>query len=301
MAYEAVSVRPTDRWLVGTGTKPDPALHKMHKLMDGKNTFISNGVDWINTSIDGALNIHDSHIHHVPVNEFFHLHSGLITTVNWDVLPGSRVITVLDDTIFAVGDELQLTTAAGTFRESTFPVITAIDLVTHVLTLDRPLDSAWSIGDTVEIIFENMAVTGSLYSPVSYKMYPIPGTIMHVESFVLNITMSSTGDDSIFGNLTELTNGAILRAYNGAQGLYGTFTNWKTNGDIRMDMATIEYHDKAGGGLHSVAGDGRISERTGAIPELIADNGDYLEILIQDDLVALATFRLKAQGHIEGR
>jgi len=307
MAYEAVIVKPTDRWLVGlsTDTKPSPDANlsgHMLRESDTGNEFKWTGSYWQNTMVAGAQNMHDSHVHHVPVNNFFHLHTGNITTIAWDVLAGSRVITVADDTIFAVGDELQLTAASNTYREPTYPVITAIDLVTHVLTLDRPLDLPWSILDTVEIIIENMAATaGTLFTPISYKFFPPQGTIMHVQSFVLNMTHATTGDDSLFGNMAALTNGTILRAYNGLINQYGTFTIWKTNGDIKMDMATVVYDSKAGGGLHSTTGDGRIADRTGSVPELIATNGDFLEILIQDDITAITELRLKAQGHIEGR
>jgi len=306
MAYTTVVVKPTDRWLVGLSTDPKPTPEfslsgHMLRETDTGNEFKWTGTYWQNTVVKGAINTHDAHVHHVPVNEFFRLHTGIITTVAWAAPQGAYVITVADATLFTVEDEIQLTAASGAYRESTHPVVKIINLGNSTLTLDRPLDVAWEIGDTVEIIAENMAVNGSIAAPDSFKMFPPRNSIMHVQAFVLNITMSSTGDDSLFGNLTKLPFGVVLRAYNGAAGRYGTFTSWKSNGDIRMDMALLQYHDKAGGGLHSVAGDGKISERTGAVPELISANGDYLEILIQDNLTALSSFRLKAQGHIEGR
>ena len=245
-----------------------------------------------------ALNIHDADIHEVPVNEYFHRHTGVNTTLTAATTGGvSTSITVASVTGFAIGNLLHITD--GNY-EVTFQKIT--NIAGLVITLDRPLDQSFAIGDTVSQVVINMNVLGTLAAPVSYKITPHPNQIWHIVSFILGITHSTAADDSAFGDIAALTNGVVLRGYNAASGQYRTFTNWKSNGDIKMDMGNVVYTDKAGGGLFGVTGDGSIRERTGAAPRIDSTGitTDFLEILIQDDLTALTSLRLKAQGHIEG-
>jgi hypothetical protein len=114
------------------------------------------------------------------------------------------------------------------------------------------------------------------------------------------MTHSSGGDDSKLGNITGgVTNGVILRGYSGALGQYRTLTNWKQNKDIRLDAFNLTYSDKAGVGVHGTSADGAFLSRTGAVARVDGTAGDYIEILIQDDLSTLISFEVKAQGHIE--
>jgi len=91
----------------------------------------------------------------------------------------------------------------------------------------------------------------------------------------------------------------VFRAYNGLADQYRTFTLWKTNADINLDTGGLTYKAKAPAGLYGISADGDITGRSGAIPEISGVNGDYLEILIQDDLSSLVEFVIKAQGHVE--
>jgi len=304
MAYQSVSVSPTDRWLVGlsTDTKPVPEdRDRLHQLVesDTGNEYKWTGLYWQNTAVKGAKNIHDAHVHNLPVDELFHYHTGITTTVEWEHTAGARILTVDSTALISVGDDLNV--AASTHSEATHSQVTAILATPPRLVLDRPLDNPYTYGDSVEVIVKDLAVVGDLYAPISYKMEPPVGDIMHVQSFILGMAHSSTGDDSLFGNLAALQYGCILRGYNGAAGRYRTLANWKTNGDIKMSMYDLQYTDKAGGGLHSTVANGLIGNRTGAVPELSQPNGDFLEVLIQDNISALEVMQLKGQGHVEGR
>ena len=114
---------------------------------------------------------------------------------------------------------------------------------------------------------------------------------------------NSAADDSKFGSMAVLLRGCVLRGYNATAGQYRTFTDWKTNSDIKMDMFDVVYTDKAGGGDFGTNARGSIKIGTGAVPSLDGVAGDYLELLVQDDLTLageLLLFQLKGQGHIEG-
>ena len=70
--------------------------------------------------------------------------------------------------------------------------------------------------------------------------------------------------------------------------------------DLKLDMANVVDSDKAGAGNFGTSGDGMIKNRTGATPRVDSGNGDFLELLIQDDLTPLISAFLKGQGHLEG-
>lgn len=247
-------------------------------------------------SLNGALDVHDSHVHRVPVNEYFHEHTGTITNISIAVTAGDTSITVEDATGFAIGDTIQIQNGV---IETTLPTIT--NIVGNVFTLDRPLDNSFDIGDQVEIVRTSLNVTGALESPISFKVIPSSTQVWHIQSFIIAMTHGTAGDDSAFGDIANgLTNGVILRAYNATEDRFVTLTNWKKNKDIRLDAFNLVYSDKAGPSTHGTAADGAFLDRTGAVARVDGTAGDYIELLVQDNLSALATFEVKAQGHIEG-
>ncbi len=113
---------------------------------------------------------------------------------------------------------------------------------------------------------------------------------------VLSMTHGGSAADSLFGDLSALTNGVVLRVSIGGQ--ITSFTNWKTNRDIILDMFDLNYSDKAGPSLFGTSGRGSFS-RIGVLVELNGDNGDFMDVRVQDDLTGLNTFFINAQGYIE--
>lgn len=245
-------------------------------------------------SLNGALDIHDADVHDIPFNELFHRHTGAATTLAVASLAGATSITVVDATGFIIGTTFQIENGV---IETTFPTVTLV--VGNTLTLDRPLDNPFSIGDNVEAVDTNMAVAGTLLTPIAFRLIPNKNQVWHIVRFLLGMTHSGAADDSKFGDLPVLPNGVVLRAFNATANQHATFTLWKDNGDLKMDMFDILYSDKAGAGLFGTNGRGSIKLGTGAVPKISGANGDYLEILIQDDLTALTSFQLKGQGHLE--
>ena len=250
-------------------------------------------------SFNGAINVHDSDVHKLVINELFHRHTGTATTLDATVTGGGSApstITVASGVGFANGDSIQIESA--TIVEATFPTIISGGGTT-TLVLDRPIDNDFDIGDSVEKVDANMAVDGS-GTPVSFRLLPDTDQVWHVIRFLIGMVHGSAADDSKFGNVASLTNGCALRGYSGATGQYRTFTNWKNNSDIKMDMFDLNYTDKAGGGNFGSNGRGSLKIGTGAIAEIDESAGDFVELLIQDDLSGLIKFNLKGQGHAEG-
>jgi len=241
-----------------------------------------------------TLSVNIAEVHNIPINEYFYRETGVETTISNAIVAGDTSITISNATGFTVGDELLI---SNTIREKTYPTIT--NIVGTVFTLDRPLNNNFAIGSKVELISTDLSAVGSLSSPISFKLIPEPEQIWYLVRFLIGIVHSGAADDSKFGDIAALTNGCILRAYDATNDRYGTFTNWKNNNDMKMDMYNIDYTDKSGGGKYGTNGRGSIKTGTGATPKINGNNGDFMELLIQDDLSALTSFRLKGQGHFE--
>jgi len=181
-------------------------------------------VDSTGTPLDtfrGGLDVHVADAHDKIVNDYFYHDTGTATTLSADVAAQDQAITVTSPTGFSVSDPLAV--LATSTESSTHPVIT--NITGSVFDLDRPLDAAFLSGITVKKLSYNMAVNGAI-TPVSFKLSPHVGENWHVIRFLINMVHGSAGDDSKFGSLTELTNGVVMRIYNGSTGLFSTYTNW---------------------------------------------------------------------------
>lgn len=247
-------------------------------------------------SLRGAIDVHLADVHYVTINDFVHRHVAPGTTLAAPSAVGARQITVVSAAGFTVGSLVHFGMTPGGSSEPIHPEITAV--AGTLITLDRPLDNAYAAGFMVAVAIVNLAaLAGTPAAPVSYQYWPMAGRIEHIQRLMVQMTHSTAADDSSFGNLLRLLNGVVLRAR--VNGVVGTLTNWKSNGDMRMDMFDVIYTDKAGPSTFGVSARGAFSD-IGVVLRLDSAQGDYFEILIQDNLTALASFKIKMQGHVEG-
>ncbi len=248
------------------------------------------------SSLQNAINVHNADVHRAIFNDFVHRHTGTNTTLSAQATAGDISLSVNSTTGFAIGDYIHLGPLTGSL-EPVHLRVTAIVAGT-TLTLDRPLDHTWAASTLVTQTVVNLASTaGTLASPISYKYWAYPGRVEHVKRFIISMTHTSAGTDDNFGNLSALTNGVVLRVQ--SDGVVSTYTNWKRNSDLILDMFDIVYTDKAGPSSFGLRGNGEFNP-IGSIAYLDGNQGDYVELLVQDNLTALTSFRVKVQGHIEG-
>lgn len=258
--------------------------------MLGQGGIVGNGGGPYPTRED-VQGVHVVEVQHHIVNELFHLHTGIVSTVAVASSSGDISIIVANDAVFTVGDAVQINNG---IIETTFPIITA-KLGGNELQFDRPLDFGYGIGNQIEVVHTDLSTTaGTLAAPTSHVVKPEPGLIWHIKRILISLTHGSAATDDKFGDQPALTNGVVLRA--SVNGQIGSFTNWKTNGDLVLDMYDVRYSDKAGSSLFGTSGRGSF-DRIGATVELNGDNGDFLEILIQDDLTLLGSYFVNAQGY----
>ena len=194
-------------------------------------------------SLSGALNIHDADVHTKIVNSQFSQTTATTTTFAAIATAGSTSITLTSATGFAIGSYLDIYNAT----QEELTKIQIINLVGSVVTLDRPLDFTYAIGDNIDKSLVNMNVIGTLASPQAFHVQPFGSDVWHLKRILIEMTHSSAGDNGLFGNITALTNGVVLRRYDGTTGVTSTFTNWKTNGDIVTDVYDVTYAARSGG------------------------------------------------------
>lgn len=245
-------------------------------------------------SFKGALTVHLSHGHNYPVNLFFDHHTGVTTTLATAGAVGDQVLNFTSAAAFAVGDYIHIDDVG---IERTHPKILAI--ATNAVTIDRPLDFAHPAGTIIEQTSINMNVAGSLASPISYRIYPPVGEVWLISRFIITMVHGSAGDLTKFGGITALTNGVLLRVIVGGKTF--VYTIWRTNEDIKSDVYDLSFDDRAGGsGSYSTSAKGSLLDLDRVQARLDGSLGDYMEIEIRDSLVGLSSFRVKAQGLLEG-
>jgi len=247
------------------------------------------------SSTSGALAVQDPQVYTQIVNQGFHQDSAVTTTLTAQAVAGSTTLSFTSAVGFAVGSFIEIDNTATGDSESHHPIITAI--VGTVITLDSPLDRTYEIGDIVTLAIHNLNVVASIGAAESFYIAPHTGDKWHLTRILIEMTMDTAGDNALFGDLPSLTNGIALRKYDGTTGLFNTFTVWKNNGDIATDVYDVSYiarSDNAGSFGINIRG---TFTRSGGIVELDGTAGDYIEVLVQDDLSGLISFKAKCQGH----
>jgi hypothetical protein len=190
-----------------------------------------------------------------------------------------------------IGDEILL---LDVISERDF-YATVINVVTDTITVDRPLDFAFTSANTLgRIVTTEMAVSGSLASPQIFSIRAGATERDHTR-VILSMLDDSSMDDGRFGGGNALTNGLVFRIVNSFQ---KTIFNWKTNGEIANFCYDVSYSDKAPSGQYGLRA--RISfagqDKHGVALRL--GEGDVLQFVVQDDLTGLVSLKAVVQGHV---
>ena len=250
------------------------------------------------SSLDGSLDFHDADTHTRPLNLNVLRCTGNTTNPATNLVAGvtfSFDVSAGDGINYPVGTTISFSEVG--LVETVIYTITA--QLVDTITLDMPVGVSYTTAAIIEECIADMSsAAGTIGSPQIYEIAPPAGQIWHLYRFITSIVHTTAADDSRFGNLAALTNGVILRRMLGG-GEIATFTNWKSNGDLAGDMFNVDYTDKAGAGNFGTRARASIKIGTGAILKLDGDAGDSVEIVIQDDLTTLVSYKVKFQGHIE--
>lgn len=241
-----------------------------------------------------AMNVNSAWVHRKIVNETFHQHTANVTTLAVAASEGDTSIEVADATGIIVGDEIKL--EEGGTTEIGLMTITAV--ASDVLTLDRPLGADYTTAAIVTEVISNMAVVGTLADPEAFEITAPEFTIWQMTRIMFSLVHAAAADDGKFGGGTALSNGVALRATTAA-GRTVTFANWKTNGDMKLDMYDVTYSDRAPAGNNGTNGRWTFTKAE-VVAELDGDASPIqkLEVLIQDDLTDQESFYMRGQGRV---
>lgn len=211
------------------------------------------------------------------------------------------VNTSIDDTTFtATAGHLIVVGDMLCIREGTsFYQGEATNVATDVITLDTPLQFAFTTSATCTRDLFNMNVNGSV-TPVIFTLSPhdlTAGIEWDLVRFVGIIEDTTIMDTAKFGGIAALTNGIVVRKKNGT---YNNLFNAKSNGDLASHVFDVVYDDRAPSGSfgfrfrRTMGG----QSKNGVTIRLKVNDGDEFQIIIQDDLTGLTKFHIIAQGHI---
>ncbi len=214
-------------------------------------------------------------------------------TLASDAIVDALTITVTGGHTIATGQYIILREGV---RYSQFEIL---NVVTNTITVDSPIDFAYTAASaTGENGSANMGVDGSS-TPVIYAIKPNSSLIWDITRVLFVIESSGQPDSTQFGDIAGgVTNGIVLRQKNSLN--FNQF-NCKTNGDFAARAYDISFDDRASP-LNDYFFRSRRTfggtSKTGVVLRLFGTTSDELQVIIQDDLTTLLSFRMVAQGHI---
>jgi len=271
-------------------------------------TDVINLQDWVKVEIvsplesNGAIpiNIQDQHTP-IVIAKFSQTHDS--TTLASPTVINDRTINITNASGFVVGDYITLFNPEAV----RFSLFTATGVSGNIITLDTPLDFNYSVGTFVDAGITNLAVDGSITPQIfGLRGSGAPeGVELSFDVTRIIFTMITTDpiDLSLFGDLTELDNGLVLRK---RDGVYNNIFNVKSNREVANMLfdftpyvATNPSHGENGYIARMTFGG---QSKMGVTIRL--DTGDDLEMLVQDALneiqgsSQIIIFEVIAEGHI---
>lgn len=258
----------------------------------GNSYTVSQFVEFYETSSSQDVNIQDQHTSVIVAYFSNEIASSTIAT-NPTVI-GDLSFNVADATGILADHYLSIFNVVA----NRFYLATILDVTDDTITVDTPLDFAYPIGSFVTAGEINLNINGSS-TPVIYGLRNTEeaiGSAFDITKVIFTCLTDTAVDLSKFGDIVALTNGLVLRKKDDD---YMNVFNVKTNGDLAniMDFEPQSATNPAQGQ------DGFISNMTFAGQEKIGvtirlEPGEDIQIIIQDNLTALTSFSVIAEGHI---
>jgi hypothetical protein len=201
-------------------------------------------------------------------------------------------VIVVSNVGLLVGDYIGIFNVA----DARFYAGTILVIAGTTISLDTPLDFAYQIGDNFQAGTKELNVDGSV-TPVIFSLRTDPGINItaDITRIILHMTYPSSGDDANFGDLAALTKGVVLRR---VDGITQNMFNVKTNGEIGELAYDKSYDTKAPAGSYGLtarltfAGQSKLGVAIRLAPD------EDMQIIIQDNLTGLTSFRIMIEGHI---
>lgn len=264
-------------------------------------TDVINLRDWTKVQIvdplesNGGIPVNIQDQTSTPVDLYFLQAIGPPTTLTNTTSINS--INIIVDSVASISVGNYLGIFSGVSAENRFYFGEVLAVNGNNITLDTPLDFNFSAGDAVISTTRDLNVDGS----TTKQSFIVRGAgtasplEIDITRLIFQITDNSAMDDGLFGALPSLTNGIVLRRNNGQ---INNIYNIKNNGDFGLVAFDKDYSDKAPAGLFGLTVRSTFAGQSKHGVAIRLGVNESLELLIQDDLTGLNSFRILAQGHI---
>ena len=217
------------------------------------------------------------------------------TTLTIDTIPNENIITVASAAGFSVGDSLTIysRTSVGSY------IGYILDIVGTTITLDTPMDVVYPFDTSVVAVgTDNMNVDGSSTSQTFSLRPALPVECtcnIDITRIIFILETVTTPTFPEFGDIVSLARGIVIRK---KDGVYQNLMNIKSNADLAKIGFDMELLSATGVGVNGVkaritfAGQDKmgVAVRIGATEDL--------EMIIQDNLTGITSFKVIAEGHI---
>jgi len=217
-------------------------------------------------------------------------------TIAVDTVVGNYTVELTDSTGFIANSLIKIEEEFDETPTTFYAEV--ITNVANVLTLDRPLDRAFTTNALVNRENFLLNVNGSV-TPVAFAYKNSFEKSVNVTRILFNMVTTNPATFNGFGDIAApgLVNGIEFRKKN-ADGTFTNYFNAKTNNRLQLLMFDVDFFD--GGNPQAVNGlSGRLTFEKLSSP-IILNKDEELQILVQDNLSSLVTFEVVAEGNREG-
>jgi len=208
----------------------------------------------------------------------------------------SRTLVLVDATGMVAGTVFKMEELIDGVPSTFYGVV--ISVATNTLTIDRPIDRMFTSAAIINRENFDMASTDGSGTPVVFAYINNFPQKVNVTRIMLNMITSNNTPYNGFGDIAApgLTRGIEVRKKNKD----GTFTNYynaKTNNRLDLLMFDFKFfdptHPQAVNGIS-----GRFTfEKLGS--PVVLEEGEELQIVVQDNLTSLLSFEAVAEGNRE--
>jgi hypothetical protein len=248
---------------------------------------------------DGSIDINVQDQTTRPLDLYFYQQQGVSTVTTALTVRDSYTIEVASVAAFILGDTIGVfagNTAGNT--QGTFYFGEVLGIAGNIITVDSPLDTVFQIGTIAISLTKEMNVDGSITPQIfSIQAGGPTGTIdVDITRVLPKMITTNPPEFSMFGDIIGgLVRGLVIRRVNGVQ---QNIVNWKTNGEISNFMYDLTFFDQSKPqGVNGIIGRQTFAGQSKHGVAIRLEPGDRLEIIIQDDLTSLLSFRMVAEGH----
>lgn len=217
-------------------------------------------------------------------------------TVYADGVLGEQEIDITTGSAVAAGHMIELYENGNVFQALVTDV--TADVAFDTVEFDAPLPFAFTaLGASGRVGIRNANVDGG--TPAPFTLAPPTGHIWDIAHLITYIHDQTAMDSSLFGGITALTNGVSYRVYRSAT-QYEHLDIIKANEEFFVHGWEVDYPENMLTDHYAIRAVKRFGHEreAGAMIRLDGTKGEYLEMLVSDNLTDLDLVKFFAHGYI---